>query len=67
MIADQIKQAIRDEVDPYLLIGTLIEGAVSTLAANIPEEKHRELATCALLLLTNRLKAMGLLDQSRDQ
>jgi hypothetical protein len=63
-VADQIKQAIKDEIGPYLLIGTLIEGTVCTLAANIPDEKHHELATCTLLLMTNRLNALGLLGKS---
>jgi hypothetical protein len=67
-LASQIKQAVRDDVDPYLLIGTLIEGIVYTLTTNIPKEKQRELATCALLLLTNRSRAMGLLGQpQRDK
>jgi hypothetical protein len=43
-------------VDPYLLIGTLLEGAVHTLANHIPPERQRETAEQLRRLLVERFK-----------
>ncbi len=61
-ISDQIKQAIHDEVDPYLLAGALIEGIAMTLLSNIPEQKRMGVAKDVLKLLGARLLSLNMLD-----
>jgi hypothetical protein len=47
--------------DPYLLIGTLLEGAVHTLVQHVPPEQRADAAWAAVQLLLDRLKSHGLL------
>jgi hypothetical protein len=45
-------------VDPYILVGVLIEGAVHVLAAHLPEEKKLA-AGLAKRMLWDRMTALG--------
>jgi hypothetical protein len=59
-LAVAVKGAVASDADPYLLIGTLIEGVVHTLAS-IPPERQGDTAKAAVGLLLERLRAGGLL------
>ncbi len=48
-----------EAVDPYLLAGLLIEGAVHTVAQYIPPERQRDTTHALMHLLVNRLMARG--------
>ena len=48
-----------EAVDPYLLAGLLIEGAVHTVVQYIPPERQRDTTHALMHLLVNRLMARG--------
>lgn len=56
-LAELIKAAIDAESDPYLTIGTLIEGITHILVVSIPAERRVTVAVAALALLTDRMTA----------
>jgi hypothetical protein len=56
-LAALIRAAIDAEADPYVTIGTLIEGVTHILAVSIPAERRVEVAVAALALLTDRMTA----------
>jgi len=60
IVADVIQVTGDGGADPYLLIDTLIEGAVHTLGRHIPAERQTEVAAATVRLLLNRLNASGL-------
>ena len=45
--------------DPYAVLGVLVEGAVQTIAGQIPAERQMEAAAELLQLLKERLNAHG--------
>jgi len=60
MLAQMIRLITDDGVDPYLILGVLVEGAVHTLATHIPPERQAETIAELRQLLADRLKAHGL-------
>jgi hypothetical protein len=48
------------DVDPYAVLGALIEGAAHTVARHIPTERQADSAEALVELLAERLKARGL-------
>jgi len=60
VLAEKVKAAVASDADPYLLMGTLIEGITHTLAS-IPPERRHDTARAAVGLLFDRLRAEGLL------
>jgi hypothetical protein len=60
LLARMIQLALRDGADPYLVMGLLVEGAVSALAEFIPSERQLDAAAGVVELLSERLKAHGL-------
>jgi hypothetical protein len=60
VLAQMISMIGESEVDPYAVLGVLIEGAVHTLARHIPTERQAETTTMLVQLLEARLKAHGL-------
>jgi hypothetical protein len=60
VLAQMISMIGESEVDPYVVLGVLIEGAAHTLAQHIPIERQAETATTLVQLLEERLKAYGL-------
>ena len=60
MLARMIALAGDDGVDPYLMLGVLIEGAARTLARHVPADRQAEATEELKLLLIQRLKAHGL-------
>ncbi len=47
-------------MDPYVVLGILVEGAVQTLIRQIPAERQAETAAMLVELLGERLEAHGL-------
>ena len=60
LIAELIRLTGDQGVDPYLLIGALLEGAVDTLAKHIPAERQKETTEAMGRLLVERLRVRGL-------
>jgi hypothetical protein len=60
LLAEKVKASVASDADPYLLMGTLIEGITHTLAS-IPPERRSDTARAAISLLHDRLRAEGLL------
>ncbi len=65
ILAETISLIGESDVDPYAILGVLIEGAAHTIAHHIPTERQAETAATLLHLLEERLSAHGL--QSGDQ
>ncbi len=47
-------------VDPYIVIGILVEAITHMLEQRIPQERQAEVATATVQTLLHRLKARGL-------
>ena len=60
MLAQMIRLITDDGVDPYLVLGVLVEGAVHTLGKHIPPERQAEAVSEFKQLLAERLKAHDL-------
>jgi hypothetical protein len=60
ILAQMISMIGVTEVDPYAVLGVLIEGAVHTLTQHIPAERRVEAVAMLMELLEERLKAHGL-------
>jgi hypothetical protein len=52
-------------MDPYAVLGVLVEGAVQTLIRQIPAERQAETAAMLVELLRERLEAHGLPGSAR--
>jgi hypothetical protein len=52
-------------LDPHVVLGILVEGAVQTLIRQIPVERQAETAAMLVDLLEERLKTHGLLGGDR--
>jgi uncharacterized protein (DUF2342 family) len=53
-------------MDPYAVLGVLVEGAVQTLAEQIPPQRQPEAAAALVALLRERLEARGLPGSDSD-
>lgn len=60
ILAQTIGMAGTIGLDPYAVLGVLVEGAVQTLSQHIPAERRAEAAATLIELLEERLKAHGL-------
>src|ERR1700722_10118042 len=60
ILAQMISMIGESDVDPYAVLGALIEGAAHTVARHIPAERQADTAEALLELLAERLKARGL-------
>jgi hypothetical protein len=60
ILAQTISLAGTSGVDPYAVLGVLVEGAVQTLTQHIPPERQAEAAATLVELLRERLEAHGL-------
>jgi hypothetical protein len=47
-------------MDPYAVLGTLIEGAVQTIVQQVPQERQAETAATLVHLLKERLAVCGI-------
>jgi hypothetical protein len=61
ILAQTIKMSGPIGLDPYKVLGVLVEGAVQTLVQDIPPERQAEAAATLVELLNERLKAHGLI------
>jgi hypothetical protein len=52
-----VRELIASEVDPYLLMGVLLESMVQTLKARIPTTRQPDTIMATLLMLQNRMKS----------
>ena len=53
-------------MDPYAVLGILIEGAVQTLARQVPPERQAQAAAELVALVQERLKVHGLSDNDDE-
>jgi hypothetical protein len=61
ILAQMINMIGECDVDPYAVLGVLIEGAAAhTIARHIPTERRADAAEALLDLLGERLRARGL-------
>ena len=67
ILAHTISMAGTIGVDPYAVLGVLIEGAVQTVVLHIPEERRAEAVATLKALLEERLAASGALDGQAGQ
>ena len=47
-------------MDPYAVLGTLVEGAVQTIVQQVPQERQAETAATLVRLLKERLAVCGI-------
>jgi hypothetical protein len=57
ILAQMIIMTGEGDVDPYAVLGVLIEGAAHTLTQHVPAERQADTATTLMQLLEDRLKA----------
>jgi hypothetical protein len=60
ILAQMISMIGEADVDPYAVLGVLIEGAAHTVARHIPAERQVDTAEALVELLGERLKERGL-------
>ncbi len=65
ILAETISMIGESDVDPYAILGVLIEGAVHTVVKHIPAERQADVAATLKELLAERLKAHGLRSDNR--
>ena len=56
-LADIIKTVAEGDADPYLVMGTLVEGAAHTFRSRIPDERRDDTADALVRLMADRLRA----------
>jgi hypothetical protein len=59
-LANRIRITVAGNADPYLVMGTLVEGMVHTLCARIPNERLNDTAEAVMQLRKDRLRANGM-------
>jgi hypothetical protein len=65
ILAETIAMIGETDVDPYAVLGVLIEGVAHTFARHIPPERQADTSATLVQLLEERLGAHGL--RSGDQ
>jgi hypothetical protein len=60
ILAETVSLIGESDVDPYAIVGVLIEGVVHTIAQHVPAERQAETAATVLRLLEERLSSHGL-------
>ncbi len=55
-LAHRIRSLSASEVDPYLLMGVLLEGMVHTMANRIPADRQPDTVLATLTMLQQRMK-----------
>jgi len=59
ILAQMITLIGESDVDPYAILGVLVEGAVHTITRHIRDERRPDAAAMLLQLLEERLSAHG--------
>jgi hypothetical protein len=65
ILAQTIRMIGESDVDPYAILGVLIEGAAHTLAQHVPPERQTDTTATLMQLLEERLQARGLRGDDR--
>ena len=65
ILAQMISMIGESDVDPYAIMGVLIEGTVHTLINHLPAERQAHTAPTLMQLLEERFKAHGLTGDDR--
>ncbi len=60
ILAETINLSGTIGMDPYAIVGVLVEGAVQTIVRHIPPERRAEAAATLIELLHERLEAGGI-------
>ncbi|MDR3538183.1 MAG: hypothetical protein P4L71_16940 [Acetobacteraceae bacterium] len=55
-LAQRIRSLAASEIDPYLLVGVLLEGMVHTVSNCIPTDRQPDTMLATLMLLQQRMK-----------
>ena len=55
-----LNATMQSDVDPYVLLGVLVEAIVQTMAGNIPPERHAGAVMATALLLRERFRDCGI-------
>ena len=55
-----VRSTAASNADPYLVIGSLLEGTVQTICTRIPSQRMNETAEAVMQLLKDRLQAHGI-------
>jgi hypothetical protein len=63
VLAEMITMIGAADVDPYVILGVLVEGTVQTVVRHVPAERQAEAAAMVADLLGERLNAHGLPDR----
>jgi hypothetical protein len=55
-LAEQIRALAASEIDPYLLVGILLEGMVHTVSLRIPQDRQPDTVLATLTMLQQRMQ-----------
>ena len=58
-VAVVIRAALADGIDPYALVGVLVEGAVYAVTTHVPMHERSTAGAAVLAMLQGRMKALG--------
>ena len=58
-VSNAVKQTIRDEADPYMVVGTLVDGIATILHVCVPDDSREEVANELMMLLYKQLDALA--------
>ncbi len=61
ILLDLLRRTIASDADPYLLVGSLVEGIASAIVQKISHEQHGEIAVETVRLLRDRMHSHGLI------
>jgi hypothetical protein len=61
-LADAIRIIAAGDADPYLIMGVLVEGTIHLIERRIPGDRRAEAVEALLILVTNRLRSIGMLE-----
>ncbi|HVZ09937.1 hypothetical protein [Rhodopila sp.] len=65
-LSNAIKQGLREEADPHVLAGALVDGIATTLIAGIPEDCRAGVAHDLLALLYARFDALNVFPEDDE-
>jgi hypothetical protein len=63
-LVNTIRNIVAGNADPYLVMGSLLEGMVHAILSRIPRQRRADTAIALLQLLKDRLQANGLLREA---
>jgi len=62
-VSNAVKQAIREEADPDIMAGALVDGLTMTLLASVAPDRRRSVANDLVMLLYRRLDSLNMFDE----